>query len=778
MKKILLLCAVLLLTGFSLASGEGGQPSLKSQEAPDAGLFRRNGNSIGVSVSSENFPDIVLHLSVFDSGGNPLPGLSQEDFFLTEQSAAEAFPIAQTLTCFAESSDSNSISIALVFDISESMDMENRLADAKTAAKNFFNTTQSGDRASLVTFSGCNQGGIIQEVDEIGTDSNSNGVSDIAEAVSGLTTIGRTAVYDGIGMGIESIEAENFPRGVMVFTDGESNHDCLFDINQVIQKARDAGIPIYTIGLQSGMYSRLELIAQETGGYYREAPTAADMEEIYRHIADSIRGQYTLCYSSHNPSLDGTERTVTVTQGENIGSGRYTVDGTPDDNPPVLTHSPVSEWRENTPLPVNAAASDTDEADRTVSVLLYYRVAGNDPTAVYTPIQMVQESGDSYTAEIPADILTGSGLEYYLTACNNRQICSSSGTAQHPHPVTVYANQPPVIRHSPLTEGEENMSIDIGAQISDPDDGDSIRDAVLYFRISGAGGYSEISLDKSSGDSYTGQIPGDQVTTAGLDYYIAAWDKRDAETQNGSADSPHRITVTEAEENQPPLANAGKDQSVSEGGTVLLDGSGSSGAGSLIYSWHQVSGNSAELSDPAVPSPEFTAPATGPEGSILVFELTVTDSTGLAATDRVSIRVNDALSPRAAFTWEPVSPAPDDAVSFADRSVPQSGEIVSWEWDFGGLGSDTARHPVFSFTESGIYEIRLTVRDENGSAAAIVKTLTVSCPGEDCEGNDDEAEEPCAGGDCGGGSGGCFIQSVSESVFCRPFPGPFSNNRR
>jgi K319L-like, PKD domain/FG-GAP repeat len=87
------------------------------------------------------------------------------------------------------------------------------------------------------------------------------------------------------------------------------------------------------------------------------------------------------------------------------------------------------------------------------------------------------------------------------------------------------------------------------------------------------------------------------------------------------------VTVT----NQPPIANAGSDQSVNTLALVTLDGSGSSDPDSdlpLTYLWMQTGGPTVVLSDPTAINPTFIAPS---DTAVLTFTLTVTDSLGLPA---------------------------------------------------------------------------------------------------------------------------------------------------
>lgn len=89
--------------------------------------------------------------------------------------------------------------------------------------------------------------------------------------------------------------------------------------------------------------------------------------------------------------------------------------------------------------------------------------------------------------------------------------------------------------------------------------------------------------------------------------------------------------AVEAEPNLAPIADAGPDQSAQAGGTVTLDGSGSSdpdGDYPLAYQWTQTGGPVVTLNNPNTASPMFTIPISG----MFTFQLVVTDSLGLAST--------------------------------------------------------------------------------------------------------------------------------------------------
>ena len=87
------------------------------------------------------------------------------------------------------------------------------------------------------------------------------------------------------------------------------------------------------------------------------------------------------------------------------------------------------------------------------------------------------------------------------------------------------------------------------------------------------------------------------------------------------------ITVT-AGANDAPTASAGSNQTVNEGATVTLSGSGNDPENeTLSYSWRQSSGTpDVSLSNANRATARFTAPTQLVNNASLVFELTVTDS--------------------------------------------------------------------------------------------------------------------------------------------------------
>jgi hypothetical protein len=106
-----------------------------------------------------------------------------------------------------------------------------------------------------------------------------------------------------------------------------------------------------------------------------------------------------------------------------------------------------------------------------------------------------------------------------------------------------------------------------------------------------------------------------------------------------------------------PTADAGLDQSASEGDPVGLDGTGSSDpdGDALSYAWTQTDGPTVSLTAPDTATPTFVAPSVGAP-TPLTFELTVTDAAGNTDTDAVVVTVTDVPAAD-----------PEATVSFADQ---------------------------------------------------------------------------------------------------------------
>lgn len=113
------------------------------------------------------------------------------------------------------------------------------------------------------------------------------------------------------------------------------------------------------------------------------------------------------------------------------------------------------------------------------------------------------------------------------------------------------------------------------------------------------------------------------------------------------------VKVTVEPVNQPPVANAGQDQTVNGGAVVSLNGISSTDADGSItaYQWTQTSGPAVSLVNANSVSASFTAPILA-NTTTFGFELRVTDNKGDSSTDSAVVVVTDGIVPETALVTD------------------------------------------------------------------------------------------------------------------------------
>jgi hypothetical protein len=189
--------------------------------------------------------------------------------------------------------------------------------------------------------------------------------------------------------------------------------------------------------------------------------------------------------------------------------------------------------------------------------------------------------------------------------------------------------------------------------------------------------------------------------------------------------------------NEAPMADAGDDQTVGEGASVILDGSYSLDPddGIASYLWEEIEGPEVSLTDADKAQASFTAPDVGPDGLSLTFKLTVTDYHGSQSTDSCIVNV----------TWlnePPTADAGSDQEADEGYAVTLDGSgsddpddwIASYLWTQTSgipvtLSDPTAVKPTFvtPIVDQGgiILTFELTVQDSRGLKATSQVSVTV-----------------------------------------------------
>ncbi|MHA4808139.1 PKD domain-containing protein [Flavitalea flava] len=183
-----------------------------------------------------------------------------------------------------------------------------------------------------------------------------------------------------------------------------------------------------------------------------------------------------------------------------------------------------------------------------------------------------------------------------------------------------------------------------------------------------------------------------------------------------------------------PSANAGTDQVITLPiNYSILSGSGSETNGTIVsYAWVQKTGPSTATINNAGQSQ--TGVTNLVEG-VYTFQLTVTDNSGIPATDLVQVTVNPLPANKAPIA----NPGPDQSVSTlypvsldGSASSDPDGTIVKYEWSqasgAGGItltNATTATPTVYGILP-GVYEFLLTVTDDKGDTGSAKVKITVT----------------------------------------------------
>jgi Ca-activated chloride channel homolog len=261
--------------------------------------------AIGSSVTASQEPKATFKSSVDlvrvsavvrDRKGRFVQDLSARDF--------EVFDGGQARPITDFRADSSGISVALLFDVSGSM--EGRLADAREAATHVLSWLEPvRDEAAIFTF-----------------DTRLNeqtpftvGLNVLPSSMSSVTPFGATSLHDAIAQTAERVGArEGRRRAVVVLTDGNDNASRMQPA-AVSAVASAIDVPVYIFGVvpsidnpgadtrtataeHSPLSGPLADLSAWTGGHVVVASTIAERSIAARQIVDELRHQYLLAFES------------------------------------------------------------------------------------------------------------------------------------------------------------------------------------------------------------------------------------------------------------------------------------------------------------------------------------------------------------------------------------------------------------------------------------------------------------------------------------------------
>ena len=190
--------------------------------------------------------------------------------------------------------------------------------------------------------------------------------------------------------------------------------------------------------------------------------------------------------------------------------------------------------------------------------------------------------------------------------------------------------------------------------------------------------------------------------------------------------------------NQAPTAEAGADQTVSEGKTVYLVGSGSDADGSIAqYTWSSASSSISIVdSDSSDGNASFIAPEVDASGDSFTLTLRVTDDDDASGLDTMIVTVdnNEAPTVNAGVDQSAVA---GTIVNLKGSASDSDGSVVAYSWqETSAFGVSISRNdsasasitvPELDAGDELTFE--LTATDDDGSSASAQTKLTVAASG-------------------------------------------------
>lgn len=229
-------------------------------------------------------------------------------------------------------------------------------------------------------------------------------------------------------------------------------------------------------------------------------------------------------------------------------------------------------------------------------------------------------------------------LRYTITAVSSRTsniglaeievFSASSGTAANLAPIAAASASPMAI---------EGQLIQLNGESSSDPNGDPL--SYQWTQIAG----QAVALSDATAVNPTFVAPSGLSADEVLSFELTVND--------GEFDSlPALVSITVLADlpgNQAPIANAGVDQAIHQGGQVTLDGTDSidPDGDALNYQWTQTDGQAVTLSDENAASPVFTAPSGLSSDEVLQFTLTVSDGSQESAPSVVHVTVQIETTP-------------------------------------------------------------------------------------------------------------------------------------
>ena len=249
----------------------------------------------------------LVHFSVAvtDRQGQPIPGLTAEDFEIIEEGKPQSIKFFSAGIADGESE----LPLHLGFMLDTSGSMERDIREVRTAVIKFLNSMDRAVDITLVDFD------TEVRVARYGP----NDFPRLIERIRGRAPGGWTALYDALGTYLQGASELLGQKVLIMYTDGGDTRSTL-PLSDLIDILRASDVTIYALGYLEHQPSsarheqrmHLQRFAEMTGGQAFFPTSLKEVDKFYEAIHKEVGARYSLGYTSTDTRDDGKWRDVKV----------------------------------------------------------------------------------------------------------------------------------------------------------------------------------------------------------------------------------------------------------------------------------------------------------------------------------------------------------------------------------------------------------------------------------------------------------------------------------
>jgi Ca-activated chloride channel family protein len=296
----MLLAAAMLCSGRLAAQTPADPPTSTAPQAPAA--------QEGQPIFRGGIDLVTIRAVVRDGKGRPVTGLTAREFLLVDNGVVRRPNAVEH--------DNGPIGVALMFDISGSMDIDERFARARETGYYLLSGLRSGeDEAAIFAFDSS-----LHMVQPFTTD-----LDRLKGTVTNFSPWGMTSIHDAIASASRSMDSRATKRrALVVLTDGFDTASKL-DAAEVSRIASSIDLPVYVLAVvpsiddprnQEGgnraLNGDLADLARWTGGQLFIATSTPEASNVARELVGELREQYLIALEpGEKPGWHSVEVRVT-----------------------------------------------------------------------------------------------------------------------------------------------------------------------------------------------------------------------------------------------------------------------------------------------------------------------------------------------------------------------------------------------------------------------------------------------------------------------------------